>query len=148
MLNTEKTELKGTWTQGLAAQDRDETLLDHKPFRVIADHLSRHGIAVLRFDDRGTGASNGDSSAATSENFALDVEAAFHHLTRDTRIAANSIGLTGHSEGGIIAPMVAARRNEVAFVILQAGTGVNGICFKPAQPVLSASTRRSRKQSP
>jgi pimeloyl-ACP methyl ester carboxylesterase len=126
---------------GSGPQDRDETLLDHKPFWVIADHLSRHGIAVLRFDDRGTGASNGDFSAATSENFALDVEAAFDHLTRDTRIAANSIGLIGHSEGGIIAPMVAARRNDVAFVILLAGTGVNGreILLSQGQLILRAA---------
>ena len=126
---------------GSGPQDRDETLLDHKPFWVIADHLSRHGIAVLRFDDRGTGASNGDFSAATSENFALDVEAAFDHLTRDTRIAASSIGLIGHSEGGIIAPMVAARRNDVAFVILLAGTGVNGreILLSQGQLILRAA---------
>ncbi len=125
---------------GSGPQDRDETLLDHKPFWVIADHLSRHGIAVLRFDDRGTGASTGDFSAATSENFANDVEAAFEYLTRDTRIAKNSVGLLGHSEGGMIAPMVAARRNDVAFAILLAGTGVNGkeILLSQGQLILQA----------
>lgn len=125
---------------GSGPQDRDETLLDHKPFWVIADHLSRHGIAVLRFDDRGTGASQGDFSAATSENFANDAEAAFDHLKRDKRIAKNAIGLMGHSEGGIIAPMVAARRNDVAFAILLAGTGVNGkeILLSQGQLILQA----------
>ena len=125
---------------GSGPQDRDETILDHKPFWVIADHLSRHGIAVLRFDDRGTGASKGDFSSATSENFANDVEAAFDHLTRDTRIAKNAIGVMGHSEGGIIAPMVAARRNDVAFAILMAGTGVNGkeILLSQGQLILRA----------
>ena len=125
---------------GSGPQDRDETLLDHKPFWVIADHLSRHGIAVLRFDDRGTGASKGDFSAATSENFAHDVEAAFDHLTRDTRFAKNAIGVMGHSEGGTIAPIVAARRNDVAFAILLAGTGVNGkeILLSQGQLILRA----------
>ena len=111
---------------GSGPQDRDESLLDNKPFWVIADHLSRKGIAVLRFDDRGTGASTGDFSAATSENFAKDVEAAFDLLLADPRIAPKSIGLIGHSEGGMIAPMVAVSRRDVAFIILMAGTGVNG----------------------
>ncbi|MCX7388187.1 MAG: alpha/beta fold hydrolase [Planctomycetales bacterium] len=125
---------------GSGPQDRDETLLDHKPFWVIADHLSRHGIAVLRFDDRGTGASQGDFSSATSENFANDAEAAFDQLARDDRIAPNSIGLMGHSEGGLIAPMVAARRNDIAFTILLAGTGVNGkeILLSQGQLILQA----------
>jgi len=125
---------------GSGPQDRDETLLDHKPFWVIADHLSRHGIAVLRFDDRGTGASKGDFASATSENFADDVEAAFDHLAMDSRIAAKSIGLIGHSEGGIIAPMVAARRSDVAFIVLLAGAGVNGkeILLSQGQLVLQA----------
>ncbi len=125
---------------GSGPQDRDETLLDHKPFWVIADHLSRHGIAVLRFDDRGTGASKGDFSTATSEDFAHDVEAAFNHLKGDARIGKNAIGLMGHSEGGIVAPMVAARRNDVAFAILMAGTGVNGkeILLSQGQLILRA----------
>ncbi len=125
---------------GSGPQDRDETLLDHKPFWVIADHLSRNGIAVLRFDDRGTGASNGDFSKATSEDFANDVEAAFDYVTKDSRIAAKAVGLIGHSEGGIIAPMVAGRRRDVAFAVLLAGTGVNGqeILLSQAQLILQA----------
>ncbi len=125
---------------GSGPQDRDETLLDHKPFWVIADHLSRHGIAVLRFDDRGTGSSKGDLAQATSEDFANDVEAAFDYVKKDPRIAAKAVGLIGHSEGGIIAPMVAARRSDVAFTVLLAGTGVNGkeILLSQGQLILQA----------
>ena len=126
---------------GSGPQDRDETMLDHRPFWVIADHLSRHGIAVLRFDDRGTGASNGDFSTATSEDFSDDVEGAFDLLAKNPGIAAESIGLIGHSEGGLISPMVAARRNEVAFVVLLAGPGVNGkeILLSQGQLILRAA---------
>jgi len=125
---------------GSGPQDRDETLLDHKPFGVIADYLSRHGIAVLRFDDRGTGASNGDFSTATSEDFANDAEAAFEFLKSEPRVSAKNIGLIGHSEGGLIAPIVAARRADVAFIILLAGPGVNGkeILLSQGQLILRA----------
>ncbi len=125
---------------GSGPQDRDETLFEHRPFWVIADHLSRHGIAALRYDDRGTGASNGNFSNATSQDFSKDVEAAFDHLKKDPRIAAKMVGLIGHSEGGLIAPMIAARRNDVAFVVLLAGTGVNGreILLSQGQSVLRA----------
>ena len=125
---------------GSGPQDRDESLLGHKPFWIIADHLSRHGIAVLRFDDRGTGVSTGDFQTATSEDFSRDVEAAFEYLRRDPRVEKNATGLIGHSEGGILAPMVAGRRSDVAFVILLAGTGVNGreILLSQGQLVLKA----------
>lgn len=111
---------------GSGPQDRDETLVDHKPFWVLADHLTRQGIAVIRFDDRGTGSSTGGFSTATSEDFSRDVEAALAHLLKDARISKNSIGLIGHSEGGLIAPMVAARHQNVSFAVLLAGPGVNG----------------------
>ncbi len=125
---------------GSGPQDRDETLLDHKPFAVIADHLTRNGIAVLRFDDRGTAASTGDITTATSEDFANDVEAVFQLLLKDQRIDARRIGLIGHSEGGLIAPMVAVRRDDVAFAVLLAGTGVNGreILLSQGQLILKA----------
>ena len=125
---------------GSGPQDRDETLLDHKPFAVIADHLARHGIAVLRYDDRGTAASTGDFATATSDDFALDVEAAISFLLKDQRIDPRHIGLIGHSEGGIIAPMVASRRKDVAFAVLLAGTGVNGreILLSQGQLILKA----------
>lgn len=125
---------------GSGPQDRDESLLDHKPFAVIADHLARHGIAVLRYDDRGTAASTGDFATATSDDFAKDVEAAFAFLLTDKRIDPRRIGLIGHSEGGIIAPMVASRRKDVAFAVLLAGTGVNGreILLSQGQLILKA----------
>jgi pimeloyl-ACP methyl ester carboxylesterase len=125
---------------GSGPQDRDETLLDHKPFWVIADYLSRRGIAVLRFDDRGTGASKGDFSTATSEDFANDVEAAFEFLRIQPEISARKTGLIGHSEGGLIAPIVATRRTDVAFVVLLAGPGVNGreILLTQGQLILRA----------
>jgi hypothetical protein len=125
---------------GSGPQDRDESMANHKPFWVIADHLSRHGIAVLRFDDRGTGTSTGDFAAAASENFSRDAEAAFDHLIKDPRIRRDATGLIGHSEGGMIAPMVAARRSDVAFAVLLAGTGVNGreILLSQGQLILRA----------
>ncbi len=125
---------------GSGPQDRDESLLDHKPFWIIADHLSRHGIAVLRFDDRGTAASTGNFQTATSEDFSRDVEAAFEYLRTDPRVEEEATGLIGHSEGGIVAPMVAGRRSDVAFAILLAGTGVNGreILLSQGQLILKA----------
>ena len=125
---------------GSGPQDRDESLLDHKPFWIIADHLSRNGIAVLRFDDRGTAESTGEFATATSKDFAADVSAALDFLLKDARIDSSQIGLAGHSEGGLIAPMVAASRKEVAFLVLLAGTGVNGkeILLSQGQLILKA----------
>ncbi len=111
---------------GSGPQDRDETLFDHKMFFVIADDLARRGIAVLRFDDRGVGKSTGNFAIATSEDFSRDVEAAMVWLARHPAIDPDRIGLIGHSEGGLIAPMVAARNDKVAFAVLLAGTGVDG----------------------
>lgn len=112
---------------GSGPQDRDETLFEHKPFAVIADHLTKNGIAVLRFDDRGTAQSTGDFKTATSADFATDVQAAITYLQTRTDIDATKIGLIGHSEGGMIAPMVASENKQVAFVIMMAGLGVDGI---------------------
>ncbi len=111
---------------GSGAQDRDETLMEHKPFWVLADHLSRHGFAVLRVDDRGTGKSTGRFSGATSEDFSKDATAGFIFLQNHKDIAGERVALLGHSEGGLIAPMVAAENPEVAAIVLMAGTGVNG----------------------
>ncbi|WP_298520715.1 S9 family peptidase [uncultured Kordia sp.] len=112
---------------GSGPQNRDEELLGHRPFLVLADHLTRQGIAVLRYDDRGTAKSEGNFSAATSFDFANDVEAAMEYLqTRSDVVDPNKIGLVGHSEGGLIAPIVAARNNKVAFCVLLAGPGVDG----------------------
>lgn len=111
---------------GSGAQNRDEEIMGHKPFLVIADYLSRNGIAVLRFDDRGVGKSKGKFSTATSFDFADDAEAAFTFLAEQPLIDKKHVGLAGHSEGGIIAPIVASRNKDVKFIILFAGTGVDG----------------------
>lgn len=111
---------------GSGAQDRDESLFGHHPFLVLADYLTRQGIAVLRVDDRGVGGSGGDFAASTTMDFAGDVEAGVAYLKTRTEINGKKIGLMGHSEGGLIAPMVAARNKDVAFIVLLAGPGVTG----------------------
>jgi pimeloyl-ACP methyl ester carboxylesterase len=111
---------------GSGAQDRDETLFQHKPFFVLADALTRRGVAVLRVDDRGVGGSTGSPSNSTSEDFAGDVLAGIAFLKTRPEIDAKKIGLIGHSEGGLIAPMVAARSGDVAFIVMLAGTGLPG----------------------
>lgn len=111
---------------GSGPQDRNEEILGHKPFLVIADHLTRNGIAVLRYDDRGAFESTGDFTGATSADFATDAQAAFDFLKNHPDIDASKIGFAGHSEGGLIAPMVAATNKEVAFIALLAGVGQPG----------------------
>lgn len=111
---------------GSGPQDRNEELLNHKPFLVIADHFTRNGIAVLRFDDRGVGQSTGDFGAATSADFATDVQAGIDYLKGRQEIMSKKIGLVGHSEGGLIGPMVAADNPDVAFLVMMAGPGVSG----------------------
>ena len=109
---------------GSGLQDRDETVFEHKPFWVLADHLSRAGIAVLRVDDPGIGKSAPHPEPPTTADFATDVEAGVTFLKRDDRIG--TVGLIGHSEGGIIAAIVASRRDDISFVVLMAGPGVPG----------------------
>jgi len=111
---------------GSGPQNRDEELMGHKPFLVWSDYLTRNGIAVLRFDDRGTAASKGDFKTATSMDFKSDVEAALLYLQSRKEIDKKHIGLIGHSEGGIIAPMVAAGSKDISFIVLLAGTGIPG----------------------
>jgi fermentation-respiration switch protein FrsA (DUF1100 family) len=111
---------------GSGPHDRDETIAGHRPFLVLADYLTRRGIAVLRYDDRGVMKSQGDFHKATTVGFAADAQAAWEFLNRQPRIDGKRIGLIGHSEGGIIGPMVAAHNREVAFVVLLAGTGIPG----------------------
>jgi len=111
---------------GSGAQNRDEELLGHKPFLVLSDYLTRNGIAVLRYDERGIGESTGDFSSATSEDFAGDVLSAVEYLKSRSGINPKRIGLVGHSEGGIIAPMVALEVEDVAFIVLMAGPGLPG----------------------
>ena len=111
---------------GSGAQDRDEKLMGHKPFWIIADYLTRQGIAVLRFDDRGFGQSGGKFQNATSQDFATDVQAAVDYLRTRKEIQSTQIGLIGHSEGGMIAPMVAANNPHIAFIVSLAGVGTKG----------------------
>ena len=111
---------------GSGPQDRDESLMGHKPFWVIADYLTRRGIAILRLDDRGVGKSIGNSSQATLADMAGDVIAGVEFLKGRHEIDAKHIGLIGHSEGGIVGPLAASTSSDVAFVVMLAGTGVPG----------------------
>lgn len=137
----EKIELSGTLTlpkgnenapavilvAGSGPNDRDETIFGHKPFWVLADYLTRRGIAVLRYDKRGVEKSEGEYFMATTEDFAKDAEAAFNYLKNRKEIDPANIGLIGHSEGGVIAPMVAVRNSDLKFAVLMAGLGVTGM---------------------
>jgi pimeloyl-ACP methyl ester carboxylesterase len=111
---------------GSGAQNRNEELMGHKPFLVLADYLTRKGIAVLRCDDRGFGKSTGKFSTATTLDFVTDVSASIDFLKTQKEIDPAKIGLAGHSEGGLIAPIVASERKDVAFIILLAGPGLTG----------------------
>lgn len=111
---------------GSGPQTRDSELFGHRPFLVLADYLTRRGIAVLRTDDRGVGASEGIFREATSRDFADDAQAAVAYLRGRADILPGAVGLLGHSEGGLVAPMVAADGEGVAFVVLLAAPGVNG----------------------
>jgi len=111
---------------GSGPQDRNETIYNHRPFLVLADYLTRQGIAVLRVDDRGARESTGIFSQATSEDFASDVLAGIEYLKTRKEINPKQIGLIGHSEGGLIAPVVAVKSADVAFIVLMAGPGLTG----------------------
>ncbi len=110
---------------GSGAQDRDETLLEHKPFAVIADYLTRRGIAVLRYDDRGVGGSSGEYATALTSDLATDANAAFAYLAGRPDIRHEAIGMIGHSEGGMIGPVAMADNDKVAFLVSLAGPGTD-----------------------
>lgn len=131
---------------GSGMQDRDETIMNHKPFAVIADYLTRNGIAVLRVDDRGAGKTTGNFGRATSADFAKDVEAGIEYLKTRKDVDTSNIGLLGHSEGGMIAPMVASHRSEIKFIVLLAGPGVKITELMEQQNVdVAASNGLSKK---
>ena len=110
---------------GSGPQDRDEALMGHRPFLVLADHLTRQGIAVLRYDDRGFGKSTGNFRAATHDDFVTDALAAVSWLKTRGEIDPARIGLVGHSEGGVAAPIAATKQpDDIAFIVLLAGPGV------------------------
>jgi len=111
---------------GSGAQDRNSELLMHKPFLVIADYLTKNGIAVLRVDDRGIGKSEGDYSLASLNDFVEDNKAALAYLRTRKEVNVNKIGVAGHSLGGVIAPIIASEDKELNFIILLAGTGMRG----------------------
>ncbi len=121
---------------GSGPQNRDEELMGHKPFLVLADYLTRNGIAVLRYDDRGVGKSEGEFSTATTFDFADDAESAFNFLKTRNEVYLNRIGILGHSEGGIVAPIVASRNQHVAFIVLLAAPGTDGQTILQDQTVL------------
>jgi len=111
---------------GSGANDRDELVFGHRVFLVLADYLTRQGFAVLRFDDRGVGASEGDFSKATTPDFVNDVEAGVNYLKTRKDIDFSRLGLIGHSEGGLVAPMLAAKSDDIKFMVLLAAPGVRG----------------------
>ena len=110
---------------GSGAQDRDESIFEHKPFAVLADDLTRRGVAVLRCDDRGVSRSTGVFATGTSEDFATDANAMVAFLARRPEIKRNAIGLIGHSEGGLVAPIAASTNPQIAFLVLLGAPGTN-----------------------
>jgi len=111
---------------GSGPQNRDEEIVGFRPFALIADSLSRAGVAVLRYDDRGIGKSTGKFTTATTDDFAADAEAALRYLRSRADIRAAQVGLLGHSEGGLVAAMLGARDGAPAFIVLMAGPAVSG----------------------
>lgn len=112
---------------GSGPNDRDETIFGHKPFYLLSDYLTRNGFAVLRYDKRGVGKSTGDYSKATISDFVTDASNALEYLKSRKEIDSSKIGMLGHSEGGIIAPMVASKSSDVKFMVLLAAPGTKGI---------------------
>jgi hypothetical protein len=111
---------------GSGQQNRNEEIAGHRPFLVLSDYLTRQGIAVLRVDDRGIGGSTGNVSQDTTEDFAGDVLTGVEYLKSRKEINPSRIGLIGHSEGGLIAPLVAVKSPDIAFIVLMAAPGVTG----------------------
>jgi pimeloyl-ACP methyl ester carboxylesterase len=118
---------------GSGPHDRDESLMGHKPFLVLADYLTRKGIVVLRADKRGVGKSGGDYSQAVMADFASDADAGVAYLKTRVEVDPHKIGLVGHSEGAVEAPMAAAHNPDVAFIVMMAGPGVRGDQLLPEQ---------------
>src|SRR5450830_340758 len=125
---------------GSGPNTRDQDVFGHKIFLVLADYLTRKGIAVLRYDKRGVGKSGGDYASATTLDFADDAQAAVSFLRTRPEIKTRHIGMVGHSEGGLIVPLVAARDPQVAFVVMMAGPGVRGELLMVEQMALSAES--------
>ncbi|MBN1648322.1 MAG: alpha/beta hydrolase [Spirochaetales bacterium] len=125
---------------GSGPQNRDEEIMNHRPFHVIADWLTKNGIAVLRYDDRGIAGSGGDFATATSEDFKNDASAAVDYLKGRTDLPVGSIGIIGHSEGAMIAPVLAAENSKVGFIVMLAGSAFSGeeILYQQTKALLMA----------
>lgn len=108
---------------GSGQQNRDEEIMGHKPFAVIADHLTRNGFIVLRVDDRGMGKTTGDVMSATTRDFANDAIVSLDYLKSRKEVNKSKLGLIGHSEGGMIAQMIGAERNDIDFIVMIAAPG-------------------------
>ncbi len=111
---------------GSGPQNRDSEIFGHKPFWVIADFLTRNGVNVVRYDDRGSYKSTGKFSTATTFDLAADASAVVDFLMKREDINSTMIGIIGHSEGGMIAPIIASQRNDLAFIVMLAGPGSSG----------------------
>lgn len=132
---------------GSGHNDRDETIFGHKPFLVIADYLTRNGFAVLRYDKRGVGQSGGRYETATTRHFADDAKVALEFLRTRNEIDKSNIGVVGHSEGGIIAPILASEDKNIKFIVLLAGMGVKGIDLLMAQNEISLKSQNMEPEN-
>lgn len=132
---------------GSGPQDRNETVFGHQPFLVLADYLTNHGIAVLRYDDRGINESTGDFSQATSADFATDANAAFAYLSSRPEIDHDAIGFVGHSEGGMIGPIAINDNQKIAFLVMLAGPGTPALQISQSQNRLIALSQGASEES-
>jgi pimeloyl-ACP methyl ester carboxylesterase len=125
---------------GSGPQNRDEELMGHKPFKLLADYLTRRGIAVLRVDDRGIGGSSGSLLQSTTLDFATDVLAGIAYLKTRPEVDHSKIGLIGHSEGAVIAQIVASQSKDVRFIVMLAGTAVPGeqVLYAQSEAIMRA----------
>lgn len=159
--SNEKVKLAGTLTipegkgpfpavvlvSGSGPQDRNEELMGHKPFWVLANYLSRNGIAVLRYDDRGVAKSTGDFAQASSFDFADDAQAVWSFLHKQKKIDKSKVGIIGHSEGGLIAPIVASKNKEIGFIVLLAGPSVPGsVIITDQQELIMSASETDQKE--
>lgn len=133
---------------GSGAQNRDEEIFGHRPFWVLADYLTRQGIAVLRYDDRGVAQSGGDFVMADTKDFASDAMAAVEYLKTRKEVDPKKIGIIGHSEGGLIAFMLAAESSDIAFIVSMAGTAVDGAKIMKVQREIMAKNKGVSPDAP